>query len=208
MLPSRTQEAFPLGEQTMAEVELPNPEEVHEHSKDHFTRRVALTVACFAVALAITSVAGNNAAKEMMLAQQQSSNQWAYFQAKSIRESEYRIQRMRLELDLVTMPATAKPQAEKLLATFVKGEERYGKEKGDIEQLARDLEKKRDLNVKKDPYFDFAEVLLQIAIVMASVAMLGRSRPIYWFSISLALFGILFSLNGFALLVNIPFLGE
>ncbi len=192
----------------MAEVELPNPEEVHEHSKDHFTRRVALTVACFAVALAITSVAGNNAAKEMMLAQQQSSNQWAYFQAKSIRESEYRIQKMRLELDLATMPASAKPQAEKLLATFATEETRYGKEKGDIEQLARDLEKKRDLNVKKDPYFDFAEVLLQIAIVMASVAMLGRSRPIYWFSIALALFGILFSLNGFALLVNVPFLGE
>jgi hypothetical protein len=76
----------------MAEVELPNPEEIAEHHKDHFTRRVALTVACYAVALAITSVAGNNAAKEMMLAQQQSSDQWAHFQAKSIRESEYRIQ--------------------------------------------------------------------------------------------------------------------
>ena len=39
----------------MAEVELPNPEEVHEHSKDHFTRRVALglgvmlTVAIFSI---------------------------------------------------------------------------------------------------------------------------------------------------------------
>jgi Domain of unknown function (DUF4337) len=192
----------------MAEVELPNPEEIAEHHKDHFTRRVALTVACYAVALAITSVAGNNAAKEMMLAQQQSSDQWAHFQAKSIRESEYHIQKMRLELDLAGMSVAARPQGEKLLATFAKEEERYGKEKIELEQQARDLEKKRDLNVKKDPYFDFAEVLLQIAIVMASVAMLGRSRPIFWFSLSLAIFGVLFSLNGFFLLLNLPFLGE
>ena len=196
----------------MAEVELPNPEEIAEHHKDHFTRRVALTVACYAVALAITSVAGNNAAKEMMLAQQQSSDHWAHFQAKSIRESEYRIQKMRLEFDLAErqagMSPAVKAQATQLLATFAKEEERYGKEKVDLEKLARDLETKRDLNVKKDPYYDFAEVLLQIAIVMASVAMLGRSRPIFWFSLSLAVFGALFSLNGFFLLLNLPFLGE
>ncbi len=196
----------------MPEVELPNPEEIAEHHKDHFTRRIALTVACYAVALAITSVAGNNAAKEMMLAQQQSSDLWAYYQAKSIRESEYRIQKMRMEFDLAErqagMSTAVKAQAEKLLATFAKEEERYGKEKLELEQRARDLEKKRDLNVKKDPYYDFAEVLLQIAIVMASVAMLGRSRPIFWFSLALATFGVLFSMNGFFLLLNLPFLGE
>lgn len=196
----------------MAEVELPNPEEIAEHHKDHFTRRVALTVACYAVALAITSVAGNNAAKEMMLAQQQSSDQWAYFQAKSIRESEYRIQKMRLEFDLAerrqNMPPAVQAQADKLLATFAKEEERYAKEKTEIEQKARELEKKRDLNVKKDPYYDLAEVLLQIAIVMASVAMLSRSRPVFWFSAGLAAVGVLFSLNGFFLLLNLPFLGE
>jgi len=37
----------------MAEVELPTPDEIAEHHKDHFTRRVALTVACYAVGLAI-----------------------------------------------------------------------------------------------------------------------------------------------------------
>src|SRR5581483_7138948 len=117
-----------------------NPEEIHEHSKDHFTRRVALTVACFAVALAITSVAGNYAAKEMMLAQQQSSDQWAHFQAKSIRESEYRVQKMRLALDRASMPAAAQAEGEKLLATFAKEEGRYAKEKAEIEEQAKELE--------------------------------------------------------------------
>ena len=147
-----------------------------------------------------------------MLAQQQSSDQWAHFQAKSIRESEYHIQKLRLELDLAeraaSMSAAVRTRAEKLLATFAGEEERYRKEKAEIELQARDLEKKRDLNVRKDPYYDLAEVMLQIAIVMASVAMLSRSKPVYWFSLSLAAIGILISLNGFFLLVRVPFLGE
>ena len=43
-------------------------------------------MALYAVMLAITSLGGNNAEKEMMLAQQQASNEWAFYQAKASRE--------------------------------------------------------------------------------------------------------------------------
>ena len=69
----------------MAEVELPNPEELHERREDHFSRRVALVTAVFAVLLAIAALGGNHAMKEMLLAQQKSSDQWAFYQAKVIR---------------------------------------------------------------------------------------------------------------------------
>ena len=55
----------------MAEIELPNPEELRELKEKHFSRRVALMTAVYAVLLAITSLGGNNATKDMMLAQQQ-----------------------------------------------------------------------------------------------------------------------------------------
>ncbi len=63
----------------MAEVELPDPEELEEVKGKQFTRRVALTTAIYAVLLAITSLGGNNAMKEMLLAQQQASDQWAFY---------------------------------------------------------------------------------------------------------------------------------
>ena len=66
----------------MSEVELPNAEELEEIKGKSFTKRVALTTAIFAVILAITSLGGNNAMKEMLLAQQQASDQWAFYQAK------------------------------------------------------------------------------------------------------------------------------
>src|SRR3970040_303764 len=70
----------------MAEVELPKPDELHEHAANSFSRRVALVTAVFAVVLAIAALGGNHAMKEMLLAQQQSSDQWAFYQAKVIRE--------------------------------------------------------------------------------------------------------------------------
>jgi hypothetical protein len=194
----------------VAEVELPNPDELRERAGDRFGRRVALVTAIFAVMLAIASLGGNNAMKEMLLAQQQSSDQWAFYQAKVIREHQYRGQKLRLEADLAERGAAMKPEArqtlEALLKKFGEEEKRYNAEKKDIEKDAKTLEHERDINRDKDPYFDYAEVLLQIAIVMSSVSILSRSRPTFYFSLVLAVGGALLALNGFTLLVRLPFL--
>lgn len=84
----------------MPEVELPRPDELREHAENSFSRRVALVTAIFAVVLAIAALGGNHAMKEMLLAQQQSSDQWAFYQAKVVREHLYRAQKLRLEVDL------------------------------------------------------------------------------------------------------------
>src|SRR5258705_681925 len=106
----------------MAEVELPRPDELHEHAANSFSRRVALVTAIYAVVLAIAALGGNHAMKEMLLAQQESSNQWAFYQAKVIREHLYRAQRMRLEAGLAD-PASAAARGEHAarLEKFVEG---------------------------------------------------------------------------------------
>jgi len=192
----------------MAEIELPEPEELEEKKGKPFTKRVALTTAIFAVALAISSLGGSNAMKEMLLAQQQASDQWAFYQAKVIREHLYRQQKQRLELDLLEKEAL-KPEVRKryeaLLQETAKEANRYGLEKKGIKKEAEKLEHERDVNRSKDPYFDYAEVLLQIAIVMASIAILAHSRSIFYFALVSAALGALLSLNGFLLLVHLPF---
>ena len=193
----------------MPEVELPDPEELEEFKNKAFTRRVAMTTAVYAVILAIAALGGNNAMKEMLLAQQQAADQWAFYQAKVIREHAYRIQQRRLEMDLAERGASMAPevrqQHEALLAEFAAEAKRYGTEKKDIEQDARKLEHERDVNRSKDPYFDFAEVLLQIAIVMSSVSILATSRLLYGVSFVLAVGGALLMLNGYTLAIALPF---
>jgi hypothetical protein len=146
--------------------------------------------------------------KEMLLAQQKSSDQWAFYQAKVIREHQYRGQKLRLEADLIERGDTMKPEAREnidaLVKRFADEEKPYADEKKDIERDAKALEHERDVWQIKDPYFLVAEAILQIAIVMASVSILARSRAIFTFGLVLALIGTLFTANGFFSLVHLP----
>jgi hypothetical protein len=193
----------------VAEVELPNPEELEERREKSFSRRVALTTAIYAVMLAIASLGGNNSMKDMLLAQQQSSDQWAFYQAKVIREHLYRAQKLVLEAELADTAAARGPRQERVQALarqFADEEKRYNAEKKDIEKDAKHLEHERDVNRARDPYFDYAEVLLQIAIVCSSVSILSTSRPMFWFSMTLAVLGVVFTANGFLLFFRLPLL--
>lgn len=194
----------------MGDVEVPNVEELNEHRQEAFTKRVALVTALFAVMLAICSLGGNNAMKEMLLAQQQGSDQWAFYQSKVIREHLYRIEKLRFEAELLERQASMRPAVrqkyEALLAKAAEEETRYAAEKKEIEAAAKRLDAERDINQKKDPYFDYAEVLLQIAIVMASISILSRSRQMFYFALSAAGIGTILTLNGYLLLFQIPFL--
>lgn len=194
----------------MSEAELPNLDELEEIRNKAFTKRVALATGIFAVVLAIASLGGKNATKEALLAQQQASDQWAFYQAKVIREHQYGNEKLRLELDIADRGPTMKPEVrekfEALMAKFANEEKRYGAERKDIEKEARKLERERDINRDKDFYFDYAEVLLQIAIVMSSISILSTSRPVFFFSLILAILGALITLDGYTLLFNLPLL--
>ncbi len=193
----------------MPEVELPNTDELEELKEKKFTKRVALITAIYAVLLAITSLGGNNAMKEMLLAQQQSSDQWAFYQSKVMREHLYRTQKLQMEAGLIERGKSMTPEArrhyEEKIGKIGEEEERYNKEKGPIEHEAEKLETERDINRSKDPYFDYAEVLLQISIVLSSIAILSSSRGIFVLSMISAATGSVLSLNGFLLIFRIPF---
>lgn len=54
---------------------------------------------------------------------------------------------------------------------------------------------------KRTPWFDYAESLIQIAIVLTSVGIVLGSMVFIWASLGLGGFGILLGLNGFFLVV-------
>ncbi len=194
----------------MPAIELPNPEEIKEKRSDRFNTWVALTVAVYAIALAIAALGGNNTGKDMLMTQQEASNKWSYYQAKAGREHNCKLAKLRLEVDLAergaAMATDAKKKADELLKEFVKEEQRYGKEKKEIEGEAHELVKKLKVCIRKDPYFDFAVILLEVAIVAASVSMVAASRSLFGLSLVLALVGVLLTINGFGLFFAMPLL--
>jgi len=193
----------------MPEVELPKPEELEDLKNTGFTRRVALTTAVYAVLLALAALGGTKAMKEMLLTQQQASDQWAFYQAKGMREQADRLQQRRLAVDFIAHGPSLGPEVRQQYdawrAALVTEATRYNVEQQASAQDARHLEREREVNRQQDSYFAFAAVLLQIAIVMASVAILATSRLLYSVSFVLAVCGTVLLLNGYTLVVTLPF---
>src|SRR6266446_2026179 len=76
-----------------------------EHAQGPFDKRVAASMAIIAALLAVVSVLGHITTTEELLSQQKASDQWAYYQAKSIRRYESEIAR-----DLLAQAGGAKTQ--------------------------------------------------------------------------------------------------
>ena len=67
-------------------------------------------------------------------------------------------------------------------------------------QSRQAMEKERDVAARRDPYFDYAEALLQIAIVLASVSVITAMRPL---TIGAGLVGLAAALHGAAVWLHI-----
>lgn len=178
-------------------------------------RLIGVYIGVLAVILAICSMGGGNAAKEATLRNIEAANTWAFFQAKNLRRQLLRVQADEFELMLAN-PANPEPartavegklrhyrEQEKLLTSDAKTQEGLD----ELFQKGKALEAARDLAMRRDPYFDYGEALLQIAIVLASVAIISAGTPVLLASAVAGGLGALLTLNGFLLLVEVPFFG-
>lgn len=183
--------------------------ELPDHGNDPFRTRCAMLVSCLAMFLAIASLGGNNAAKESMSHNILASNAYAFYQAKNIRQTDYKIAAddLRIQLANDKLSPSAKAIAEKKLEGYEKNIARYESEpetgdgKKELIASAKEHEHERDIAMRQDPWFDYAEALLQIAIVLTSVAILTGAHVLFWVPCGLGLLGILSTINGFMLLI-------
>jgi Flp pilus assembly protein TadB len=157
-----------------------------EEARDPFDKRVAGTMAVMAAALAVVSVIGHMATTEEIVNQAKASDQWAYYQAKSIRRYESEIAR-----DVLAAQAT---KAEE----YSKNVEKYSKEGEEIQKEAQALENESKANGRQAARMEFAEIFLEVAIVLASLAILTKIPAVWWFSIVTGLGGVAVALTSFA----------
>ncbi len=179
-------------------------------------RWLAVFIGILAVLLAICSMGGDNAAKEATLKNIEATNTWAFFQAKNLRRQIVRSQIENFELAIISTPAIdpqSKASLEKTIATYKGYEARLTSDPKSGEGLdelfvkAKDIEALRDMALKQDPYFDYGQALLQIAIVVASVAIISGGGALVVLSAVLGAIGTFFMVNGFTLAIDVPFIG-
>jgi hypothetical protein len=177
-------------------------------------RWIAIYIAVLAVFLSICSVGGGNATKDAPRTNIQASDTWAFYQAKNIRQTTYKVAAEGLQLRLAepNLLDTVRKQIEEKLLAFkaeiehLESDPKRGEGKKELAAKAKEFEKERHTALKQDPYFDYAQAFLQIAVVPASASIVLKNRPLLAGSGLFGLLGALFMVDGFTLAVNIQFI--
>ena len=199
--------------------------EIHEdraenQAAESFRNRAALMIAIMAAVLAVGGLGGGNATDDMIENNIKASDTWAFYQAKNVRQTMYRIEREKLAAEIAAggQAESARTAAEARLKAYDSTIARYdsepdpeapgdltrGEGKKELSARARSYEAAFDEAAQRDNNFDFAEVLLQLALVLGSVAILAVNRWILITSAALGTLGALLTLNGFFLLAPLP----
>ncbi len=167
-----------------------------EHHEEPFLRWIALATAILATLAALASLKAGATVNEGLVLkteatrlQAEASDQWAYYQAKGIKGAV-------AAGAAAAWDAAGKPHPAAMDQTVA----RYAAEQKAIQDSARVLERLRDRASEEadhllDVHHGFADAvtLFQVAVALASVAALTRSRPIWWVSLVLGAAGLVFA---------------
>lgn len=187
----------------------------NDNRKDR-DRLIGIYIGVLAVLLAICGMGGGNAAKDATLKNIEATNTWSFFQAKNLRRQVLRTQSEELELWLIKEPQLADPAKSAITAKIaaykqqvdaLTSDEKSGEGLDQLWAKGKALESARDVAMARDPYFDYGQALLQIAIVLASVALISSGWLLLIISVFMGASGTLLMLNGFLLFMRIPFIG-
>jgi hypothetical protein len=175
--------------------------ETGEGGGARWTSYLSLQTAVIAVFAAVASLesGGNSndailAKNEAILFESQASDQWAYYQAKGVKESLAANQAL-----LVGSTNTS------LAAKFDTEAARYKAEQSEIQTKARELEAKvKENNERAEKLlehhhrFAIAVTLFQIAIALSAIAALTKRKALWSVGLAASVAGLVLFLRGFA----------
>src|SRR6267378_7212126 len=138
---------------------------------------VALSTAILAVLAAITALLSGMHANEAMMDQIEASDQWNYYQAKSIKAS---------VLDAKMSLAGAPNESDK------SKRDRYEKEQEEIKSDAEHKEAAAKSNFHKHEVFARGVTMFQIAIAIAAISALTKKRHFWMVSLIFGVVGCVF----------------
>lgn len=186
-----------------------------ENSKGR-DKLLGVYIAILAVILAICSLGGSNAQQDATQQNIAASNVWAFFQAKNARRQALRLHADEFDVMLKSTPAmpddarksieekiAGYKEQDKLLTSDPKG----GEGLDELFNKGKSLEAQRDQSLQRGPYFDYGQALLQIAIVLASVAIISGGNLVLISSFVLGALGTVATVGGFTLAFPLPFAG-
>ena len=169
----------------------------HGHADHGGNKGVALLISVLALVLAFSETLGKSAQTEAMSYNIQASNLWAFFQAKTIRQTT-----LRTAADQLGVTADGEKSKQQIEA-WKKTAERYEDEpetregRKQLADRAKNAERKRDKAFAAYHHFEMSSAAVQIAIVLASASIITKIGLLFWVAGALGAVGIGFCVIGY-----------
>ena len=210
------------------EVEHEIEHEDHGHGGGHgkgiiesINKKVALLIAVIALFLAFSETLGKSAQTAALSYNVEASNLWAFYQAKTIRQTAVQaavelLKFDRMKIDGETSPDALKKAMAERLDTWQKTVARYeseprqrevrkeadlnppyGEGRRELMALALAAERKRDTAMERYHHYEVASAAFQIGIVLASATVITGMIALTWLAIALGVVGLAFTAIGF-----------
>ena len=171
--------------QLVAELRAEHVAQKEKEKRERWTKYVSLTMVVIAVLAAIATLKGGGFStrtlkdmNEATFNQTQASDQWSFFEAKSIKQNLYQI-----ELDhLNAAPAPDAAAVAKMKAKV----DKYEKDKADITATAKKFEAAREaarqsatVSAEHSKQMGLAITLFQIAIALGAMCLIVKKKPLW-----------------------------
>lgn len=174
----------------------------HAHV-DPSNRKSAILIAIFAACLALAETGAKSSQTLSLSANIEASNLWAFFQAKTIRQTTVRTAGEELEILLAqsggALPEAAQKRIETWRATIARWESEPETQEGRRELMvrAKAAEGVRDRASAAYHHYELSSAAFQLAIVLMSAMVITGVAFLTWLSLGMSLVGVAFGLIGF-----------
>jgi hypothetical protein len=163
-------------------------------------KNIALLIAVLALFLALAETLAKGAQTDALSYNVEASNLWAFFQAKTIRQTVVRTAGEQLDLERARNPEAAAADAvakradawAKTIARW-ESEPETGEGRKELTARAKAAETKRDTALARYHHYEISSAAFQIAIVLASATVITGAVVLTWLSIGLGLIGLVFT---------------
>lgn len=175
-----------------------------EEKKEIWLTYMAITTILIAVAATLSTFKGGGFSTKSLLNQTLASDQWAFFQSKSIKSYIYDMRRENLEIQVASLEKQKGNEAlinkyNGMIKDYTQKVKNYESEKEAISKDATNFQNVRDESKKHSGKFGIAVIFLQISILLSSIATLSKKRFVWLCGLILGIIGIFYFIDGFFL---------
>jgi len=157
-----------------------------KEARESWTKYVSLSIVIVAVIAAIASQWSGKYGSISQMSQIRASDQWSYYQAKSIKQNLYEASRTLLAKSADTNSAAFKKDEE----DFKKKIKHYEEDEEKIKTGASALEKTRDIAGDAGGHMALSVSIFSVSIATASICLVTKKKPLWFASLALAAAGI------------------